>query len=259
MTKVGSLCALLVVVSAAQAQVKLPRTPDGKPNLNGIWQVMNTANWDLQAHTAAPSLALPLGAVGAEPGGLSLVDGGDIPYLPAALEQKKKNYAARLTEDPEIKCYLPGVPRATYMPYPFQVFQNDKYIAIAYEYDSGFRNIYMKDPGPPPNDTWMGQSVGHWEGDTLVVDVTGFNDRTWFDRAGDYHTDSLHVVERYTLINPDIINYEATIEDPKVFSRPWKISMPIYKHVEKNVQLIEFKCVEFVEDLMYGQYEKKSK
>jgi len=254
---VSALAVFALSAIPAAGQTRIPRTPDGKPNMNGIWQAMNTANWDLQAHAAQQGLVLALGAEGAEPGGLSFVEGGEIPYLPAALAKKKENYSNRLTADPEIKCYLPGVPRAAYMPYPFQIFQSEKYMAIAYEYDSAFRNIYLKDPGPAPNDSWMGQSYGKWEGDTLVVDVTGLDERTWFDRAGDYHSDALHVVERYTLANADIINYEATIEDSKVYSRPWKISMPLYKHTEKNAQLLEFKCVEFVEDLLYGQFEKK--
>lgn len=139
-----------------------------------------------------------------------------------------------------------------------QIFQSDKAISIVYEYDGAFRNIYLKDPGPAPNDSWMGQSVGHWEGDTLVVDVTGLDERTWFDRSGNYHSDALKISERYTPLGPDTLTYEATIEDPKVFSRPWKISMPLYRHVEKNAQLLEFKCVEFVEELMYGQYRKKT-
>jgi len=235
-----------------------PRTPDGKPDLNGIWQALNTANWDLQAHAAQPSLVVALGAVGAEPGGTGVVEGGPIPYLPAAMAQKRQNYENRLTADPEIKCYLPGVPRAMYMPYPFQIFQSPQAIAIAYEYAGAYRNIYLKDPGPAPADSWMGQSFGHWEGDTLVVDVTGLDEHTWFDRAGDYHSDKLHVVERYTPTGPDTLNYEATIEDSKVFSRPWKISMPLYRHVEKNARLMEFKCVEFVEELMYGEFSKKT-
>ena len=254
-----ALC-LLVIPAAAQAPAaKAARMPDGKPNLNGIWQAMNTANWDLEAHAAQQGLVLEYGAIGAEPGGLGVVEGGAIPYLPAAAAKKKENYQNRLKLDPEIKCYLPGVPRATYMPYPFQIFQSDKAIAIAYEYDGAFRNIYLKDPGPAPADSWMGQSYGRWEKDTLVVDVTGLDERTWFDRAGNYHSDALHVVERYTPMGPDILQYEATIEDPKVFSRPWKISMPLYRHLEKNAQLLEFKCVEFVEDLLYGQYSKKPK
>jgi hypothetical protein len=243
--------------AAGQAPGRIPRTPTGKPNLSGIWQAMNTANWDLQGHAARQSLALELGAIGAEPGGTGVVEGGEIPYLPAAAAMRKENFEHRLTEDPEVKCYLPGVPRAVYMPYPFQIFQNYKSIAIAYEYDSAFRNIYLKDPGPPPIDSWMGQSVGRWQGDTLVVDVTGLNDQTWFDRAGDFHSDALHVVERYTLSSPNAIDYEATIEDPKTFSSPWKIAMPLYRHLEKNAQLVEFKCVEFVEDLLYGKYAKQ--
>ena len=162
-----------------------------------------------------------------------------------------------LTRDPEIKCYLPGVPRATYIPQPFQIFQNASQFFIAYQYDGAVRNIYMNDPGPAPVDSWMGQSVGHWDGETLVVDVTGFNDKSWFDRAGDFHSDALHVIERYTRTSPDVISYEATIDDPKVFTRPWKISMPLYRRQEKNAQLMEFKCVEFVEELLYGQWRKK--
>jgi hypothetical protein len=255
----AALFALAAIPAAGQTQAhRALRTADGKPNLNGIWQVMNTANWDLEAHAARPGLVVALGAVGAEPGGLSVVEGGAIPYLPAAFAQRNENFQNRLTADPEVKCYLPGVPRATYMPYPFQIFQSDKAIAITYEYDGAFRNIYLKNPGPAPNDSWMGQSFGHWEGDTLVVDVTGLEERTWFDRAGNYHSDVLHVVERYTPLGPDTLNYEATIEDPKVFSHPWKISMPLYRHVEKNAQLVEFKCVEFVEELMYGPYRKKT-
>jgi hypothetical protein len=262
----GLIAAGMLVISVAAIPAagqagayQAPRRPDGKPDLNGIWQALNTANWDLQAHAAQPSLVVALGAVGAEPGGTGVVEGGLIPYLPGAIAQKKQNYENRLTADPEIKCYLPGVPRATYMPYPFQIFQSPQAIAIAYEYAGAYRNIYLKDPGPAPGDSWMGQSFGHWEGDTLVVDVTGQDEHSWFDRAGDYHSDKLHVVERYTPAGPDTLNYEATIEDSKVFSRPWKISMPLYRHVEKNARLMEFKCVEFVEELMYGEFSKKAK
>lgn len=256
-----AMAVLLLVLSLAgitsAAQNKIPRTGDGKPDLNGIWQTMNTANWDLQGHEAQPGLVVALGAQGAEPGGQSVVEGDEIPYLPAAAAQKKKNYENRLIADPEIKCYLPGVPRATYMPYPFQIFQSPNAIGIAYEYAGAYRDILLKDPGKAPLDSWMGQSFGHWEVDTLVVDVTGLDEHTWFDRAGDFHSDALHVVERYTLMGPDVMNYEATIEDPNVFSRPWKISMPLYRHLEKDARLVEFKCVEFVEELLYGPYRKK--
>ena len=243
----------------------------GHPDLNGIWQALNEANYDIEGHTARPAMALrpgpygpvpaapvlALGAVGAVPPGLGIVEGGELPYKPEALAKKKENQANWLTADPEIKCYLPGVPRATYLPYPFQILQSATQMIITYEYAGAVRNIYMKDPGPPPIDSWMGQSVGHWAGDTLVVDVTGLNDQTWFDRAGDFHSDMLHVVERYTLVAPNVLNYEATIEDPQTFSKPWKISMPLYKHMEKNAQLLEFKCVEFVEELMYGHLRKQ--
>ena len=249
---------------------QLPRTADGRPNLNGIWQVLNTANYDLQAHTARAAMALrpgpvnpvpaapvlALGAVGAVPAGIGVVEGDEIPYQPWAAEKKKENQENWLTRDPEIKCYLPGVPRATYMPLPFQIFQSHSAMFIAYEYAGAVRNIYLKDPGPPPLDSWMGQSVGKWDGDTFVVDVTGFNDQSWFDRAGNFHSEALHVVERYTLLDSDHIQYEATIEDPKVFTRPWKISMPLYRHVNKDARLQQFKCVEFVEELMYGHLRK---
>src|SRR5579864_266981 len=262
--------AALPVSGQGTSAYRAPRTPDGKPDFNGIWQAMNEANYDLEPHMARAALALrpgpygpvpaaavlALGAVGSVPPGIGVVDGGEIPYKPAALAKKKENQEHWLERDPEIKCYLPGVPRATYMPYPFQIFQSTKAIFIAYEYAGAARNIYLKDPGPAPSDSWMGQSVGHWDGDTLVVDATAFNDQTWFDRSGNFLSDKLHVVERYTRVAPDLLNYEATIEDPDVFTRPWKIAMPLYRRVEKNAQLMEFKCVEFVEELMYGQWRK---
>jgi len=255
----GAIAALFLSVTGVSAQPasKLHRMPDGKPDLNGIWQALNTANWDLQEHAARTGLVVAMGAIGAEPGGPGVVEGGEIPYLPAAKDQKKANFENRLTADPEVKCYLPGVPRATYLPYPFQIFHSEKAIFLAYEYAGAVRNIFLENPGPPPADSWMGQSAGHWEGDTLVVDVTGLDERTWFDRVGDFHSDALHVIERYTPLGPDVLSYEATIEDPKVFSRPWKIEMPLYRHVEKNARLMEFKCVEFAEEMMYGQFTKK--
>jgi hypothetical protein len=256
----GVIAVLFLAAAPVSGQPALQahRLPDGKPDLNGIWQALNTANWDLEEHAARPGLVVAMGAIGAEPGGPGVVEGGEIPYLPAAKEKKKANFQSRLTADPEIKCYLPGVPRAAYLPYPFQIFHNAKAIFFAYEYAGAVRNVFLQDPGPAPADSWMGQSVGHWEGDTLVIDVTGLDDRTWLDRAGDFHSDALHVVERYTPMGPDILSYEATIEDPKVFSRPWKIRMPLYRHVEKDARLMDFKCVEFVEELMYGKFTKKA-
>jgi hypothetical protein len=200
---------------------------------------------------------LPLGAVGAVPAGLGVVEGNEIPYKPEALAKKKENQENWLTLDPEIKCYLPGVPRATYLPYPFQIFQSARALFFAYEYAGAVRDILLEDPGPPPVESWMGQSVGRWEGETLVVEASGFNDRTWFDRSGNFHSDKLRVSERYTRTGPDHLWYEATIEDPEVFTRPWKIAMPLYRRLEPNAQLLDFKCVEFVEELMYGKYRRR--
>jgi hypothetical protein len=265
----AAILAFAVLPLAAQAY-RAPRTPDGKPDLNGIWQALNEANYDLEAHVARPAMALrpgphgsvpaaavlALGAVGAVPPSVGVVEGGEIPYKPEALATRKKNQEDWLNRDPEIKCYLPGVPRATYMPYPFQIVQSPSAMTIVYEYAGAVRNIYLKDPGPALADSWMGQSVAHWEGETLVVNVTDLNENTWFDRAGNFHSDKLHVVERYTRTSPDIITYEATIEDPSVFTRPWKISMALYRRQEKNAQLLDFKCVEFVEEMLYGPYRK---
>ena len=235
------------------------RMADGKPNLNGIWQAMGTAHWDLQDHNARSGPVLELGAIAAVPAGLSVVEGNEIPYQPWAAAKKKENYENWLTRDPEVKCYLPGIPRATYMPYPFQIVQtHNNDILMAYEYASASRIIKMGKTEPPPVDTWMGQSAGRWDGDTLVVDTIGFNDQTWFDRAGNFHSDALHVIERFTPKTPDLVDYEVTIEDPKVFTRPWKIQMPLYRRQGQNAQLLEFKCVEFVEELMYGHLRKKT-
>src|SRR5712691_1306042 len=262
-----SMIATVAVVAASLAvrpvasqhpTYKAPRTADGKPDLNGIWQALNSANWDIQDHSAAPGPSAALGAAGAVPPGQGVVEGDEIPYLPAAAKKKKENFANRFTRDPEIKCYLPGVPRGAYMPHPFQIIQGAKTIMIAYQYANAVRTIPMDDPGPSPTESWMGWSAGRWEGDTLVVDVTGFNDQTWFDRAGNFHSDALHVIERYTPRSPDTLLYEATIEDAKVFSRPWKMSMPLYRRVEKSAQLLEFKCVEFSEEVIYGHLRKKS-
>jgi hypothetical protein len=260
----------IIALPLAAQPYRAPRGADSHADLNGVWQALNEANYDLEGHMARPAMALrpgpygpvsasavlALGAVGAVPPSMGVVEGGEIPYKPEALAIKKQNQQEWLEKDPEIKCYLPGVPRATYMPYPFQILQSASALTIVYEYAGAVRNIYFKNPGPAPADSWMGQSVGHWEGDTLVVDVTDMNDRTWFDRAGDFHSDKLHVVERYARISPDVISYEATITDPDVFTCPWKISMPLYRRQEKNAQLLDFKCVEFVEELLYGPYRK---
>jgi hypothetical protein len=257
---------------------RAPRTAAGVPDLNGIWQALNTANFDIQAHPARPAMALipvslregvpglvratrvevpapsvrALGAVGGVPAGNGVVEGNEIPYQPWALARKKENADNWLERDPEIKCFMPGVPRATYMPYPFQILQGADKILIAYEFAGATRTIHMDTVGDSPSSTWMGWSRGRWEGDTLVVDVTDFNEETWFDRAGNFHSDALHVVERYTPASPHHLVYEVTIEDPKVFTRPWKMRMPLYRRQEAEAQILEYKCVEFVEQLMYG-------
>jgi hypothetical protein len=245
-------------VSGQGQTYRAPRTADGKPNLNGIWQAVNTANWDVQDHAARQGPVVALGAAFSIPGGLGVVEGNEIPYKPEALAKKRENAAKWLTSDPEIKCYLPGVPRATYMPYPFQIVQTPTHVLLAYEFASASRTVYMNSKLEPPADSWMGWSIGRWEGETLVVDVKGFNDTTWFDRAGNHHSDALHVVERYTATSPDLLLYEATIEDPNVFTRPWRIRMPLYRRQERNMQLLEYKCVEFVEELMYGHLRKRT-
>jgi hypothetical protein len=238
-------------------EYQAPRAADGHADLNGIWQAANTANWDIQDHPARQGPVTALGAAFSIPAGAGVVEGNDIPYQPWALEKKKQNTDNWLTLDPEVKCYLPGVPRATYMPHPFQIVQTRNTILMAYEFASASRIVRMTKTEDAPIDFWMGWSRGHWEGDTLVVDVTGFNGQTWFDRAGNFHSEALHVIERYKRTGPDHLWYEVTIEDPKVFTRPWKMSMPLYRRKEKNAQLFEYKCVEFVEELIYGQLRKR--
>jgi hypothetical protein len=233
-----------------------------KPDLTGIWQSFTTANWDIQDHSAETGpFPRVVGIWGAQTPGQSIVEGNELPYRPEALARKQENFKNRLkvdhdnintVGDPEAKCYLPGVPRATYMPYPFQILQSTDKIVIAYQYANAARTIPLDKAPEPPVDFWMGWSNGHWEGDTLVVDVKGFNEMTWFDRAGNYHSEALHVVERYTPVSAYHLNYEATIEDPKVFTRPWKISLPLYRRMEKNLQLLEFKCVDLAEEYVYG-------
>jgi len=235
---------------------KAPRMADGHANLNGIYEAVNTANWNLQDHPAYAGPMWEMGAIAAVPAGKGVVEGNEIPYKPEAAAKKKANFANRRADDPEAKCYMPGIPRANYMPYPFQIVQTNKDILFVYEYASSNRLVNMGKPMEAPSDTWMGTNNGHWEGDTLVIDVTGLNGLAWFDRAGNFGTDKLHIVERWNLTDHDHLNYQATIEDPSVYTRAWKISMPIYRRVEKDAQLLEFKCTEFAEQLLYGKYTK---
>ena len=249
--------ALTTSSRSAQESYRAPRTADDKPDLNGIWQALGTAHWDIEGHAARPGPIIALGALGAIPAGMGVVEAGEIPYQPWAKAKKAENSENWLTADPAIKCYMPGVPRATYMPFPFQIVQTPEHILMAYEFASSTRVIYMNKPDfESPVDTWMGHSRGHWEGETLVVDVTSQVPDTWFDSSGNFHSEAVHVVERYTPLSPNALRYEVTIEDPKVFTRPWKMSMPLYRRLDKNLRLLEFKCVEFVEELMYGHLRK---
>src|SRR5499427_2494758 len=228
LSRFGGFVLLLPAAAHIPGQTATPRVPrmtDGKPNLTGLWQTMTTANWDIEDHSAQAGPVFQLGAIGAEPPGEGIVEGAAIPYKPEALAKRKQNYVNRLKLDPEVKCYMPGLPRATYMPYPFQIVQSQKDIMFAYEYATANRVVNMGAAQEAAVDTWMGTSNGKWQGDTLVVDVTGFNGKSWFDRAGNFATSGLHVVERYSLIDANTMNYEATIEDDAVFTRSWKVSL----------------------------------
>ena len=249
--------AALGAASSSAQQSARPARISGQPNINGIWQAMNSANWNLEAHSAEGLKEFwALGSLAAIPAGQSVIDGdGKIPYKPEAVAQRDENRAGWPKSDPETTCYLPGIPRATYMPFPFQIVQGGGDILFVYTYASANRLVNMGEPIVPPVDTWMGQSNGRWEGETLVIETTGFNDRTWFDRAGNYHTSALKVTERFVPVNENHLQYSATIEDPNVFSRPWTINMPLYRHIEPNAQILEFKCVPFVEELLYKDLE----
>ena len=247
---------LLATVSAAEAQPKLDRPAriSGHPDFNGVWQALNTAYWNLEAHSVE---GLPgkdfwqLGAIAAIPAGRSVVRGGTIPYLPAALAKRNENRANWPATDPEAKCYMLGVPRATYHHLPFQIFQGDGDLLLVYPFAAANRVIYMKDHSELPVDSWMGKSNGTWEGDVLVVTTTAQNDQTWLDRAGNHHSNKLKVTERFTLLGPNHIWYEATLDDPLTYSRPWTIEMPLYRVIEDHAQLLEHKCVPFTDMLLY--------
>jgi hypothetical protein len=258
----GVLCAGILGAAghgfAVAQEYRAPRTPDGKPDLSGIWQAMGNADRDVEAHSARMGPVIALGALGAIPAGLGVVEGGAIPYQPWAVEKRRENLANWLQLDPAVKCYMPGIPRATYMPFPFQIVQTADAILMAYEFTGASRVVYMNRPDfESPADMWMGHSRGRWEGETLVIDVTSQVPDTWFDSAGNFHSDQLRVVERYTAKSAYHLHYEVTIEDPAVFTRPWKMSMPLYRRVESGAQLLEFKCIEFVEEMMYGHLTKK--
>ena len=273
---VGGLSAILMRTAGetAAAAGQPRRAADGKPDFSGVWQANNAANWDLLTHVARPMVAqhdafptepvlaapvLALGAIGWVPPDTGVVDGDEIPYQPWAAKRRQENFENWLDRDPELKCYLPGIPRAMYMPYKFQIVQSTNKIMMVYEFRGAERTIHLDEVDPYPGVAFMGHSVGRWEGDALVVNVDSFSANTWFDRAGNFHSDALKVVERFTPLSADAFLYEATIEDPQVFTRPWKISMPIYRRLEKNAQLMEFRCPEMVEETMYGHLRKEQR
>ena len=235
------------------------RTPDGKPDFSGIWQANSSAHWNIEPHGAEEG-GEPgsFGALSAIPAGLGVVEGGRIPYNQASLLRRDDNAAHALERDPLAKCFMPGVPRGNLLPFPFQIVQSRNVILIAYEFAEANRILYVDQPELESQvDAWMGHSNASWDGDTLVVEVTGQMPDSWLDRAGNFHSLGLKVVERYTAAGPNVIMYEATITDPEVYTRPWKMSFPLYRRLEANAQLLEFKCVEFAEEYMYGQYRKE--
>jgi len=200
---------------------ELPRTADGKPRLDGIWQALTEANWDVRPHAAGPAPLAEMGTFSAIHPGLGIIEGGEIPYQPWAAEQQQQNFANRLELDPEGKCFLPGVPRATYLPYPFQILQTPQHVMIAYQFANAVRTIHMTDPGPAPADSWMGWSVGRWEGDTLVVRTTRIN-WDYFDRQGAPMTTDVVVDERFTVVEDgNRLNYLMTVTDPAILVRPF--------------------------------------
>jgi len=220
-------------------EYSVPRTPDGNPDIQGVWQAINTAVWDIQDHSSQWGV----------PAGQGVVVGNDLPYRASALEQRQINYDNRLTDDPEADCKMVGVPRITYMPYPFQIIQTPNQIVMTYEWVHSIRNIYMNSEHPEgPIQWYMGDSRGYWDGDTLVVDVVHFTDETWFDRSGNYHGEGLHVIERYTRLGPDHMQYDVMVDDPEIFTEPWHMSMPLYRRQEENIRILEYECYALAED-----------
>ncbi len=272
---IGAVVSTSVSRLAGQ-QTRPARTADGKPNFSGVWQALNEAHWDLQAHESRPAMVtqpgiykfdyarvpaapfVALGGAAGVPASIGVVQGdGQIPYKPEAAAIKQANSENWIDRDPELKCYLPGIPRALYMPYPFAIVQGTDKIHMTFAFTNAGRAIHLNKVTGPPDDTYMGHSVGRWQGDTLVVEVTNFNGKSWFDRAGNFHSDGLKLVERYSPISPDAIRYEATIEDPKTFTRPWTISMPLYRRLEANATVLDYPCIEYSEEFMYGHLRKE--
>jgi hypothetical protein len=242
MVAASLLLAPVLLAGTAAAADRIPRL-NGKPDFSGIWQTTSAADFDLEPHSTRKDA----------PPSAGIVVGNVIPYLPAALEQKKKNFAARDSSDPRLKCWTLGTPRGIYYPEPFQILQRPEDLTVVFEFGHSVRTIHNNGTLHPTekNQYWLGDSRGHWDGDTLVVDATDFEDETWLDRAGNYHSEDMHVVERWQLLDANTIDYRATIEDPNVFSHSWEIEVILYRHREKDFQLIENYCFTLDNDKYY--------
>lgn len=262
MRLIGAVLMAVLALPVQAQELERTETIGAHPNFNGIWQALNSANWNLEAHSAeALDEFWKLGAIAAIPAGKSVissigssvVSSGKIPYLPAALEQRNQNRANWPAADPEAKCYMLGIPRATYHDMPFQIFQSDTDdVLMVYPFAAANRVIHMSNHMEAPIDSWMGRSNGTWEGDELVVVTTGQNEMTWLDRAGNHHSNQLKVTERFKLLGPNHIWYVATLEDPQTYSEAWTIEMPLYRLIDNDAQLLEHKCVPFADKLLYS-------
>jgi len=258
MNRILTAALALLAAAAAEPQVltEIPRAANGRPDLSGVWQALNNAHWNLEPTPGGFPVLLELGAQFAVPSGPGVVDGGTIPYLPEARAERDRRFESRLADDPEGKCYMGGVPRSTYMPYPFQILQSERDVVIYYQFATAFRRIFVDGKEEAPLDSWMGWSNGRWDGNTFVVEVTGLNGLTWLDRAGNYASSNARITERYTPLGPNHLQYEATIDDATVFSRPWTIRMPLYRVVDQGFRILEFKCETYAEEKIYGHLRK---
>jgi hypothetical protein len=255
---IAAAVAVTASAAAAQAQLDRPARISGHPNFNGIWQAMNTAYWNLEGHSAEGlGNFWQLGAIAAIPAGQSVVRGGTIPYKAEALAKRNENRAKWPANDPEAKCYMLGVPRVTYHNMPFQIFQAEGDLLMVYPFAAANRIISMTDRTELPVDSWMGKSMGAWDGDVLVVTTKWQNGESWLDRAGNYASSKLTVTERFRLLSPDHLWYEATLDDPQTFTQPWTIEMPLYRMIDQQAQLLEHKCVTFADGLLYQDLIKK--
>ena len=250
----GALLALTLTSAAWGQNTARPATIGGHPNFNGIWQAINTAYWNLEAHSAQSLDDFwGLGAIASIPAGRSVISGdGKIPYLPAALEQRNKNRSLWPAADPEAKCFMLGVPRVTYHNMPFQISQGTGDLVMIYPFAATNRVIFMNDKSEPAADTWMGKSTGAWDGNVLVITTIGMNGKTWLDRAGNFASADVKVTERFIPVDSDHIRYQATLEDPKTYSRPWTMEMPLYRLIDQNAEVLEHKCVPFADKLLYS-------